>query len=61
MMTTKTGLAQRLRRNQTDAERLLWFRLRDRRSGLRSSQAASNGLGLLPLPGGERVGVRGVG
>ena len=31
MTTTKTELARRLRRNQTDAERLLWFRLRDRR------------------------------
>ena len=30
-MTAKTDLARRLRRNQTDAERLLWFRLRDRR------------------------------
>jgi very-short-patch-repair endonuclease len=31
MMTTETELVRRLRRNQTDAERLLWFRLRDRR------------------------------
>ena len=27
----KTNFARRLRRHQTDAERLLWFRLRDRR------------------------------
>ncbi len=32
----KVGLAKRLRRDQTDAERTLWFRLRDRRlSGLK--------------------------
>ena len=30
-MTHKVVAAKRLRRNQTDAERLLWFRLRDRR------------------------------
>jgi very-short-patch-repair endonuclease len=30
-MTAKTTFARRLRRNQTDAERVLWFRLRDRR------------------------------
>jgi len=33
MMRGSTGPARRLRRNQTDAERLLWFRLRDRRLG----------------------------
>jgi very-short-patch-repair endonuclease len=27
----RTQFAPRLRRNQTDAERVLWFRLRDRR------------------------------
>ena len=31
MTKGRPGLARRLRRNQTDAERLLWFRLRDRR------------------------------
>jgi Protein of unknown function (DUF559) len=61
MMTTKTELAGRLRRNQTDAERRLWFRLRDRRFGPRPNHGRSNGLGLLPLPAGERGGVRGVG
>jgi very-short-patch-repair endonuclease len=30
-MTSLTGTARRLRRDQTDAERALWFRLRDRR------------------------------
>jgi very-short-patch-repair endonuclease len=30
-MITKVPFARRLRRNQTDAERVLWFRLRDRR------------------------------
>jgi very-short-patch-repair endonuclease len=30
-MIAKTSFARRLRRNQTDAERVLWFRLRDRR------------------------------
>ncbi|MEX0752287.1 MAG: endonuclease domain-containing protein [Xanthobacteraceae bacterium] len=30
-MTHNFAAAKRLRRNQTDAERLLWFRLRDRR------------------------------
>jgi very-short-patch-repair endonuclease len=30
-MTAKTTFARRLRRDQTDAERVLWFRLRDRR------------------------------
>jgi very-short-patch-repair endonuclease len=30
-MTAKVSFASRLRRNQTDAERVLWFRLRDRR------------------------------
>ena len=30
-MTGGTQFARRLRRNQTDAERVLWFRLRDRR------------------------------
>jgi very-short-patch-repair endonuclease len=30
-MTHNLPTAKRLRRNQTDAERLLWFRLRDRR------------------------------
>ena len=30
-MTHKVVAAKRLRRNHTDAERLLWFRLRDRR------------------------------
>jgi very-short-patch-repair endonuclease len=30
-MTAKTTFARRLRRNQTDAERVIWFRLRDRR------------------------------
>ena len=29
----KASTARRLRRNQTDAERTLWFRLRDRRLG----------------------------
>ena len=32
-MKASTGTARRLRRNQTDAERTLWFRLRDRRLG----------------------------
>ena len=32
-MRGKTGIARRLRRDQTDAERVLWFRLRDRRLG----------------------------
>ncbi|HEY6602449.1 MAG TPA: endonuclease domain-containing protein [Xanthobacteraceae bacterium] len=31
MRRANTEPARRLRRNQTDAERLLWFRLRDRR------------------------------
>jgi very-short-patch-repair endonuclease len=31
MKRASTEPARRLRRNQTDAERLLWFRLRDRR------------------------------
>ena len=31
MTRVNTEPARRLRRNQTDAERLLWFRLRDRR------------------------------
>ena len=61
MIRGNTEPARRLRRNQTDAERLLWFRLRDRPFGLRPSQTASNRLGALPLPGGERGGVRGVG
>jgi len=30
-MTAKVSFARRLRRDQTDAERVLWFRLRDRR------------------------------
>ena len=30
-MTDRVQFARRLRRNQTDAERILWFRLRDRR------------------------------
>ena len=30
-MALRTGIARRLRRDQTDAERVLWFRLRDRR------------------------------
>jgi very-short-patch-repair endonuclease len=30
-MTAKVPFARKLRRNQTDAERVLWFRLRDRR------------------------------
>jgi very-short-patch-repair endonuclease len=30
-MIAKTSFARRLRRDQTDAERVLWFRLRDRR------------------------------
>jgi very-short-patch-repair endonuclease len=30
-MSGNVGAAKRLRRNQTDAERVLWFRLRDRR------------------------------
>jgi very-short-patch-repair endonuclease len=35
-MKTVTPVARKLRRNQTDAERKLWFRLRDRRlSGLK--------------------------
>jgi very-short-patch-repair endonuclease len=32
-MTSNTGLAKGLRRHQTDAERVLWLRLRDRRLG----------------------------
>src|SRR5215213_8782374 len=32
-MVLRTATARRLRRNQTDAERTLWFRLRDRRLG----------------------------
>jgi hypothetical protein len=44
MMATKTELARRLRRNQTDAERLLWLRLRDRRFGLGPKELAGNGL-----------------
>jgi very-short-patch-repair endonuclease len=32
MKRVSTKPARRLRRNQTDAERLLWFRLRDRRT-----------------------------
>jgi very-short-patch-repair endonuclease len=32
-MRDSAQIAKRLRRNQTDAERLLWFRLRDRRLG----------------------------
>jgi very-short-patch-repair endonuclease len=32
-MKASPQTARRLRRNQTDAERLLWFRLRDRRFG----------------------------
>ena len=32
-MTGKTEIAKRLRRHQTDAERVLWVRLRDRRLG----------------------------
>jgi lysyl-tRNA synthetase class 2 len=31
MLRANTEPARRLRRNQTDAERVLWFRLRDRR------------------------------
>jgi very-short-patch-repair endonuclease len=30
-MVSRVGTARRLRRDQTDAERALWFRLRDRR------------------------------
>ena len=30
-MESRTGMARKLRRDQTDAERKLWFRLRDRR------------------------------
>jgi very-short-patch-repair endonuclease len=30
-MTAKVTFARRLRRSQTDAERVIWFRLRDRR------------------------------
>src|SRR5215475_4588926 len=30
-MADRVQFARRLRRNQTDAERILWFRLRDRR------------------------------
>jgi len=30
-MTARVSFARKLRRNQTDAERVLWFRLRDRR------------------------------
>ena len=30
-MEAKTKFAKQLRRNQTDAERVMWFRLRDRR------------------------------
>src|SRR5262249_19465057 len=32
-MSNITTVARRLRRQQTDAERILWFRLRDRRLG----------------------------
>jgi very-short-patch-repair endonuclease len=32
-MKASASTARRLRRNQTDAERILWFRLRDRRLG----------------------------
>jgi very-short-patch-repair endonuclease len=32
-MKASTKTARRLRRNQTDAERAIWFRLRDRRLG----------------------------
>jgi lysyl-tRNA synthetase class 2 len=32
-MSHKVSAARRLRRNQTDAERAIWFRLRDRRLG----------------------------
>jgi very-short-patch-repair endonuclease len=32
-MTSKTEVARKLRRRQTDAERVLWFRVRDRRLG----------------------------
>jgi very-short-patch-repair endonuclease len=32
-MASRVTTARRLRRDQTDAERLLWFRLRDRRLG----------------------------
>jgi lysyl-tRNA synthetase class 2 len=32
-MVSTIPIAKRLRRNQTDAERVLWFRLRDRRLG----------------------------
>jgi very-short-patch-repair endonuclease len=32
-MASTVQMARRLRRNQTDAERILWFRLRDRRLG----------------------------
>jgi very-short-patch-repair endonuclease len=32
-MKTSPQTARRLRRNQTDAERILWFQLRDRRLG----------------------------
>jgi very-short-patch-repair endonuclease len=30
-MASRVGTARKLRRNQTDAERVLWFQLRDRR------------------------------
>src|SRR6266540_833962 len=32
-MASTVQIARRLRRHQTDAERILWFRLRDRRLG----------------------------
>src|SRR5687767_4607470 len=32
-MVSRVSIARRLRRDQTDAERTLWFRLRDRRVG----------------------------
>src|SRR5438105_12138479 len=32
-MSGRAATARRLRRDQTDAERVLWFRLRDRRLG----------------------------
>ena len=42
MTRANTEPARRLRRNQTDAERLLWFRLRDRRlDGLKFKRQVS--------------------
>jgi very-short-patch-repair endonuclease len=43
-MVLRVGTARRLRRDQTDAERALWFRLRDRRlNGLKFRRQAPIG------------------